>query len=163
LHATVHVEPTHLPVAALRGAAGAARDPEWLEVAAQARGLGSQALSRMLEGDLDNIAAKALRKDAAERYATPAAMADDLRRYLTEHATIACGFANVYTVQGRYDDADRELAVAAPFLKRTRGDVLGARSECWQAEAELALLRGQPDRALRARGGACRRAKRSGR
>ncbi len=37
---------------------------------------------RVLEGDLDNILAKALKKRAEERYASAAAFADDLRRYL---------------------------------------------------------------------------------
>ncbi|HUA24118.1 MAG TPA: serine/threonine-protein kinase [Steroidobacteraceae bacterium] len=37
---------------------------------------------RDLQGDLDNILAKALKKKAEERYASAAAFADDLRRYL---------------------------------------------------------------------------------
>ena len=37
---------------------------------------------RALEGDLDNILAKALKKKAEARYASAAALADDLRRYL---------------------------------------------------------------------------------
>ena len=37
---------------------------------------------RLLRGDLDTIAHKALRKQPEERYASVAAMADDLRRYL---------------------------------------------------------------------------------
>ncbi len=39
-------------------------------------------LRRKLRGDLDTILAKALKKDPQERYASAAAMADDLRRYL---------------------------------------------------------------------------------
>ena len=39
-------------------------------------------LRRMLRGDLDTIIAKALKKDAAERYASVTALADDLRRFL---------------------------------------------------------------------------------
>ena len=39
-------------------------------------------LHRTLRGDLDTIVAKALKKDAAERYVSVSAMADDLRRYL---------------------------------------------------------------------------------
>jgi serine/threonine-protein kinase len=38
---------------------------------------------RHLEGDLDNILAKALKKSATERYASADAFADDLQRYLT--------------------------------------------------------------------------------
>ena len=39
-------------------------------------------LRRTLRGDLDTIVAKALKKNAAERYASVTALADDLRRYL---------------------------------------------------------------------------------
>lgn len=39
-------------------------------------------LRRQLRGDLDTIVAKSLRKNAAERYASVTALADDLRRYL---------------------------------------------------------------------------------
>src|SRR6185295_8149091 len=47
------------------------------------------------------------------------------------------------------EDADKELATAAPLLARARGRATEAQAECWQAEAELALLRGQSERALR--------------
>ena len=39
-------------------------------------------LRRSLRGDLDTIVAKALKKDAAERYSSVTAFADDLRRFL---------------------------------------------------------------------------------
>jgi eukaryotic-like serine/threonine-protein kinase len=39
-------------------------------------------LRRLLRGDLDTIVAKALKKNAAERYGSATALADDLRRYL---------------------------------------------------------------------------------
>jgi serine/threonine-protein kinase len=67
-----------------------------------------------------------------------------------EHAVIACGYANAYTVLGRHDDAERELAAAAALLAHLPARLLGARTECWQAEAELAALRGQLPRALAA-------------
>jgi tetratricopeptide (TPR) repeat protein len=41
-----------------------------------------QRLRRTLRGDLDTIIAKALKKSAAERYASVTALADDVRRYL---------------------------------------------------------------------------------
>ena len=50
--------------------------------AAAARGATPRALAAALAGDLDNILAKALRAEPAERYATAAAFADDLRRHL---------------------------------------------------------------------------------
>jgi serine/threonine-protein kinase len=66
-----------------------------------------------------------------------------------EQAAVACGFANAYVVAGRFDAADRELALAGSWLSQMRGSEISARAECWQAEAELALLKGQSDRAMR--------------
>src|SRR5262249_51160794 len=45
--------------------------------------------ARALHGDLDNIVAKALRKDPAERYATAAAFAQDLERFLANQPVSA--------------------------------------------------------------------------
>lgn len=42
----------------------------------------SRASARALAGDLDNIVAKALKNNPSERYASAAALADDLQRYL---------------------------------------------------------------------------------
>ena len=54
-----------------------------LEVeAASRRGASPERLRRLYAGDLDNIVAKALKKDPAERYGTVGALAEDIRRYL---------------------------------------------------------------------------------
>ena len=45
--------------------------------------------ARALRGDLDNIVAKALKKDPAERYATAAALAQDLERFLASEPVSA--------------------------------------------------------------------------
>jgi eukaryotic-like serine/threonine-protein kinase len=58
------------------------------EVAAR-RGTTPARLARRLRGDLDNIVAKALEKAPAERYATVAALADDLRRHLDDLPVVA--------------------------------------------------------------------------
>lgn len=42
----------------------------------------SKRLAQVLRGDLDNIVAKAIRKNPAERYSSAAAFAEDLRHYL---------------------------------------------------------------------------------
>jgi serine/threonine protein kinase len=55
---------------------------------AGARGMAPDRLHRVLQGDLDTILAKALKRNPAERYASVAAFADDLHRYL-EHLPIA--------------------------------------------------------------------------
>jgi len=65
---------------------------------------------RALEGDLDTILGKALKKDPAERYASVAAFAEDLRRYLS-HEPIS---ARPDTVPYR----------VAKFVRRNRGSVV---------------------------------------
>ena len=52
------------------------------EERAQQRATTPKRLRGVLRGDLDNIVAKALKKDPTERYASAEAMAEDLRRYL---------------------------------------------------------------------------------
>jgi eukaryotic-like serine/threonine-protein kinase len=56
-------------------------EPSPLERAAR-RGSTPRKLRGTLRGDLDNIVAKALKKNPAERYASAEAMAEDLHRYL---------------------------------------------------------------------------------
>ena len=291
LKALVDAEPVHLSAAVLRDASVASADVN--EVAAR-RGTTPSKLTRSLQGDLDNIVAKALKKVPAERYATAVAMADDLRRYLNhepidaradsaryraakfvvrhrwglgataavmlaltigaavavwqaveanhrraeaeleakratasldllylmysdpaaapsaktmlerlsrvreviglnqedpevklsllwrlagrylelnafdealdvlkemrgltrevddpaEHAIVACGFARAYANLGRYEEAEKELALAATRLAKMRGKAMAAHAQCWQTESQLAALRGKSDRAL---------------
>jgi serine/threonine protein kinase len=59
------------------------------DVALRAAGRGTtpERLRRQLQGDLDTIVAKALKKDPAERYPSVAELADDLRRF-AEHQPI---------------------------------------------------------------------------
>jgi eukaryotic-like serine/threonine-protein kinase len=52
------------------------------QITAQNRGADHSTLARQLRGDLDAIALKALEKDRARRYATPAELAADIGRYL---------------------------------------------------------------------------------
>jgi tetratricopeptide (TPR) repeat protein len=80
-------------------------DPPQLSKAA-----GDAARGRALRGDLDNIVAKALRKDPEERYATAEAFAQDLRFYLA-HQPIS---ARADTVAYR----------AGKFIRRHRTGVL---------------------------------------
>jgi serine/threonine-protein kinase len=69
-------------------------------------------LRALLQGDLDNIVAKALKKPAAERYASVEALADDLRRYLRHEPVSA--------------RADSFAYRAAKFVRRNRGGVAAA-------------------------------------
>ena len=69
-------------------------------------------LRHQLQGDLDNIVAKALKKQPAERYPSVEAMGDDLRRYL-----------NHEPVSARADSIGYR---AAKFVRRNRGGVAAA-------------------------------------
>jgi serine/threonine protein kinase len=65
---------------------------------------------RSLQGDLDNILGKALKKAPAERYASVGAFADDLKRYLTHEPVKACADTATYRL--------------TKFVRRHRGGVL---------------------------------------
>jgi serine/threonine protein kinase len=56
---------------------------------ARNRGTGPRQLVRLLAGDLDWIAMKALEKDRNRRYATPGELAQDVERYLHRDAVLA--------------------------------------------------------------------------
>lgn len=56
---------------------------------AKARDASPAKLRRELGGDLDNIVGKALKKNPAERYPTVAALAEDIRRYLSHEPVTA--------------------------------------------------------------------------
>ena len=72
-------EPPRLSTA-VTGAA--TRKTEDVAEVAAARGTTVERLKRLYQGDLDNILAKALKKDPAQRYPTVPALADDLDRHV---------------------------------------------------------------------------------
>ena len=78
-------------------------------------------LARELRGDLDNIVAKALKKNPGERYLTAAAFGDDLRRYLKHEPVEARADSAAYRM-GRFIRRNRSvvapvaLALAAGLL-----------------------------------------------
>jgi serine/threonine protein kinase len=67
---------------------------------------------RSLQGDLDNILGKALKKEPGERYASVGAFADDLKSYLTHEPVKACADTATYRL--------------TKFVRRHRGGVLSA-------------------------------------
>jgi serine/threonine protein kinase/TolA-binding protein len=56
---------------------------------ADERGTQPRPLVRQLRGDLDSISLKALERDRARRYGSPAELADDIRRYLLNQPILA--------------------------------------------------------------------------
>jgi eukaryotic-like serine/threonine-protein kinase len=78
IRAIVEVEPRRMSDAVL----GETEIPEESGRHAELCGTTSTRLRRALQGDLDTIVAKALKKHASERYVSVTAFADDLRRFL---------------------------------------------------------------------------------
>lgn len=73
-------------------------------------------LRKILRGDLDAIALKALRSEPDQRYASVHELADDIRRYLSGHAVLARGQARTYRIS-RFARRHRwALAAASAFL-----------------------------------------------
>jgi tetratricopeptide (TPR) repeat protein len=84
--AIVDKEPDRLSDAA-GGSRGAVSEER--RQAATARSTTPDGLRRLLAGDLDTIVAKALKKEASERYPSVTAFAEDLRRYLRDEPITA--------------------------------------------------------------------------
>jgi serine/threonine protein kinase len=92
--------------------------------------------ARSLEGDLDNILHKAIKKNPAERYASVDAFADDLRRYLADEP-----------VQAR---PDTTLYRMSKFIKRHRLGTALVSIAVIALTASVIVASVQADRAQRA-------------
>ncbi len=92
-------------------------------------------LRRALRGDLDTIACKALKKPAAERYASVEAMADDIERHLAMRPVLARADSAWYRGR-RFIVRNRiKVATAAALLLTV---VVGSGSALWQARIAVA-------------------------
>ena len=90
-------------------------DRDSLAGTAQARGVEPRQLAKLLRGDLDWIAMKALDKDRAGRYGAPSELATDLRRYLSNEPVVARPAKLAYRT-GKFVKRNKlALAVAAAF------------------------------------------------
>ena len=104
-------------------------------------------LARELRGDLDNIAAKALKKAPHERYATVAEFAEDLRRYLNHEPVSARPDSLGYRV-GKFVRRHR-FAVAAVAITGI-ALVAGIAGTTWQASKARRAQRRAEDSAAEA-------------
>jgi len=111
-----------------------------LERAAR-RGSTPRKLRSALRGDLDNIVAKALKKNPAERYASAEAMADDLRRYLDRQPVRARPDSLAYRAR---KFAARNRVVLGAATLAVAALAASAAVAVWQARAAAR----QRDRAL---------------
>jgi len=105
--------------------------------AASCRGVPLSTLSRELAGDLSAIVLKALENDPALRYATPAALAADIDRYLHGHPVEARPQTPLYRAAKFLRRRWLEVSAAALVLVAISGSaVLAARSaQAARAEA----------------------------
>jgi tetratricopeptide (TPR) repeat protein len=110
---------------------------------ARARDLDPARLAAQLRGDLDAIVMKALRKDPAERYASVAALADDVERFLA-HRPVAARRGNWRYRARRF--LQRHALSTALAVLALLGLVGGLAAALWQAD----LARQQRDAAERA-------------
>jgi tetratricopeptide (TPR) repeat protein len=101
-------------------------------------------ISRDYRGDIETIAGKALEKDKTRRYASAAALADDIRRHLDDEPIAARPASTSYQLQ-KFARRHRALvgAVIAVFAALVTGTLLAT----WQAvrarRAERAALEAQ--------------------
>jgi len=100
-------------------------------------------LRRLLRGDLDTIVAKALKKDARERYASVAALADDLRRYL-DHKPISARPDTLAYRTAKFVRRHRTpMALAALAFLALLGGLAGTITQARRATREAALALAQ--------------------
>jgi non-specific serine/threonine protein kinase/serine/threonine-protein kinase len=116
---------------------------------AEARGTEPRHLTRLLRGDLDWIAMKALEKDRARRYAAPSELAADLRRYLNHEPVLARPASRSYQAKKYVQRHRVGVAVAAGLV------LLLAAFSVLQA-LQLRQIKRERDRATRERDRATR-------
>lgn len=110
-------------------------------------------LRRELRGDLENIVARALRKDPAARYQTVTALADDLRRYRDNEPVLARGDSFAYRC-GKFVRRHRAGVAATVVLAAAIGAGVGGtltqaeRARQQAAAAQLAAERAEEQAAI---------------
>jgi eukaryotic-like serine/threonine-protein kinase len=103
---------------------------------AAARRATPERLRQALTGDLDTIVGKALEKAPADRYATVAALADDLRLYRSHRPIRARAESRVYRLRKLVRRNRVAAALAAILMIALAGGVVGTVSQAARAAAE---------------------------
>lgn len=89
-------------------------------------------LRKRIQGDLDTIVLKALKKDSRERYATADAFADDIERHLSSHPVLARPDSTAYRV-GRFIRRNKVPVAAATIAVSSL--LIGSGIVLWQSQA----------------------------
>lgn len=146
IHHTLRTEPQRLTAALSPTHPDASRHADRV---ATDRGTTTPRLRKSLSGDLENIVAQAMRKNAGERYQTVAALADDLRRYRNNQPVSARPDSLAYRC-GKFVRRHRVmLGAAAMVLLAIAGGVAGTVSQARRAEEQARAAQQQRDRAQR--------------
>jgi|KBSSwiStaDraftv2_1062776.scaffolds.fasta_scaffold00483_10 serine/threonine-protein kinase len=118
-------------------AAGArSRSPHTVEENAAKRATTLQKLRRTLRGDLDNIVAKALKKNPQERYSSVREFADDLQRYLQDEPVLARADNSWYRMRKFIARNRVPVAIAGVALMAVFATAAIALVEAYTAKAE---------------------------
>lgn len=102
---------------------------------------GDTVLARRLRGDLDTVVAAATEKDAPRRYASAAALADDLRRHLAHEPIRARAATRWYRTARFLRRRWRESAAAAAMLALVATGVLLVMRQSRQTERRFQQVR----------------------
>ena len=129
-----------------------------LETDAQllSRATTTTSLRQQLQGDLDNIAAQALRKLPAERYGTVAAFAEDLRRHRAHEPVSARADSPGYRTRKFIRRHRGSVAATSLVLIAIVGGLVGTIWQAQRAEAEAQRAHVQAARAEREKARALR-------
>jgi non-specific serine/threonine protein kinase/serine/threonine-protein kinase len=93
-----------------------AQDPATSTEVARRRQAEPLALAKQMRGDLDSIVLKALEKERSRRYDSPAELAADIRRYLTNEAVLAVPPSAAYRARKFARRYRAALVTAAAFV-----------------------------------------------
>ena len=133
MQATLHTDPPHLVTALMKPSADGDTAPR---EAAEARDTSLPQLKRQLQGDLDNIVARALRKEPSQRYQVVAALAEDLRRYLAHEPVSARPDSLAYR-SAKFVRRNRSFVVAGLVVVLAVGaGLVGTVTQAHRAERE---------------------------
>jgi serine/threonine protein kinase/tetratricopeptide (TPR) repeat protein len=104
-------------------------------------------LSHLLRGDLDNIVAKALKKNPQERYASVTAFADDIKRYL-EHEPVSARRDSFGYRAAKFVRRNRmPVALSGAVIVALLAGLVGTITQAERAKQQAALAEEQRNRA----------------